>query len=287
MRSPIGATFILLKFWFIVVCRKYDEYQSFKNDRQNDRHSDEVRVLIKLNEMRNPNWTEEEIILALDLYFDMDFGQMNKTNERVIELSNLLNQLPFHSSGRDEKFRNPNGVAMRLNNFKTYDDQYEGVGLKGGGSFVQSVFEKFDKDRSELNRRALQIKSLVDIDELPDKLRTVSEDEVQESASEGKLIFRLHKVRERSGKLSRQKKEAVLKANGNLECEVCSFDFKIKYGDLGIGFCEVHHRKPLSELDGAVETTLDDLAIVCANCHRMLHRMEEMSISRLKAMLNS
>ena len=237
--------------------------------------------------MRNPNWTEEELILALDLYFEMDFGQMSKSNEQVIELSKLLNQLPFHSIGRDEKFRNPNGVAMRLNNFKTYDHRYEGLGLEGGGRFVQSVFEKFEHDRGELKRRATQIKSLVDIAELPEKLRTVNDDEVQESASEGKLIFRLHKVRERSGKLARQKKEVVLKANGNLECEVCSFDFEARYGDLGIGFCEVHHRKPLSELDGTVETTLEDLAVVCANCHRMLHRMEEMSISSLKAALSS
>lgn len=237
--------------------------------------------------MKNPNWTEEELILALDLYFEMDFGQMNKTNQRIIDLSNLLNRLPFHSIGRDEKFRNPNGVAMRLNNFKTYDDRYEGVGLKGGGRFVQSVFEKFENDRAELKRRATQIKSLVDIVELPDKLRTVSEDDVQEFASEGKLIPRLHMVRERSGKLTRQKKEAVLEVKGNLECEVCSFDFEAEYGDLGIGFCEVHHRKPLSELDGTVETTLEDLAVVCANCHRMLHRMEDMSISNLKAVLSS
>jgi 5-methylcytosine-specific restriction enzyme A len=45
------------------------------------------------------------------------------------------------------------------------------------------------------------------------------------------------------------------------------------YGtELGEGFIECHHRSPLSELDKPTKTTLDDLALVCSNCHSMLHR---------------
>jgi len=44
------------------------------------------------------------------------------------------------------------------------------------------------------------------------------------------------------------------------------------YGELGAGFAEVlHHLRPLAEMDGPVETMLDDPAVVCVNCHRMLH----------------
>ena len=38
---------------------------------------------------------------------------------------------------------------------------------------------------------------------------------------------------------------------------------------------EVHHLSPLGELDDQdpeTKTTLDQLALVCANCHRVLHR---------------
>jgi 5-methylcytosine-specific restriction protein A len=42
------------------------------------------------------------------------------------------------------------------------------------------------------------------------------------------------------------------------------------YGDLGAGFAECHHKLPLAA--GERRTLLSDLAIVCANCHRMLHR---------------
>ena len=67
------------------------------------------------------------------------------------------------------------------------------------------------------------------------------------------------------------------------------FDFQIVYGDLGKGFIEAHHRTPLSELKGEKTTKLDDLALVCSNCHRMLHKaINSMSIAdlRLKLKIN-
>lgn len=58
---------------------------------------------------------------------------------------------------------------------------------------------------------------------------------------------------------------------GRLECEVCGFDFATRYGDLGTGFIEAHHILPLAAA-GPATTRLADLALVCSNCHRMLHR---------------
>ncbi len=49
-------------------------------------------------------------------------------------------------------------------------------------------------------------------------------------------------------------------------------DFKAVYGELGNGFAECHHKNPLSLRDENKKTELSDLAIVCSNCHRMLHR---------------
>ena len=69
--------------------------------------------------MRNPKWHRDEIILALDLYYDLESGQMNSSNDKVIELSELLNKLPIHGyRPNQEKFRNPNGVNLKLGNFK-------------------------------------------------------------------------------------------------------------------------------------------------------------------------
>ena len=69
-------------------------------------------------DMRNPKWTEDEIVLALDLYFRSEFKDMEPTGTGVIELSQLLNVLPGQDRKANDKFRNANGVSMKLQNFK-------------------------------------------------------------------------------------------------------------------------------------------------------------------------
>lgn len=56
-------------------------------------------------------------------------------------------------------------------------------------------------------------------------------------------------------------------------CKVCGFDFKAKYGLRGEGYIEVHHLKPVSELGGRTQVNPEtDMTVLCANCHRMIHR---------------
>jgi 5-methylcytosine-specific restriction enzyme A len=107
------------------------------------------------------------------------------------------------------------------------------------------------------------------------------------TAREGRRQLLAHYRIERDRSLVEKKKDAVREATGGLACEVCNFDFRI-YKRLGEGFCEVHHLRPLSEEISTVETSLDDLAIVCANCHRMIHRTgHAMSLSSVRASLES
>ena len=57
-------------------------------------------------------------------------------------------------------------------------------------------------------------------------------------------------------------------------CECCGFDFCEAYGELGKEYIECHHIKPLAEFDKKGEKVgLEDLAALCANCHRMIHRL--------------
>lgn len=66
-----------------------------------------------------------------------------------------------------------------------------------------------------------------------------------------------------------------------LKCKVCDFDFKEMYGDWGNGFIEVHHLQPLSKNKGKeVETNPElDLTVLCANCHRMVHRKKGFTLT--------
>lgn len=73
------------------------------------------------------------------------------------------------------------------------------------------------------------------------------------------------------------------------KCAVCGFDFEKAYGDLGKGFIEVHHIKPLSSV--GTETAIDpkkDLVSLCSNCHRMIHRGGILNVDELRTiMMNS
>lgn len=86
-------------------------------------------------------------------------------------------------------------------------------------------------------------------------------------AAEGQQRLVLHLQRERSRSVvSAKKKQAT-----SLNCEVCGFSFARAYGDLAADYCEVHHLLPLSAIEQPTKTRMKDLAILCANCHRVVH----------------
>ncbi len=68
----------------------------------------------------------------------------------------------------------------------------------------------------------------------------------------------------------RAKSEALKRGKGRILCECCDFDFLKVYGTHGNTFIEGHHKIHLSA--GERITKISDIALVCSNCHRMLHR---------------
>lgn len=60
-------------------------------------------------------------------------------------------------------------------------------------------------------------------------------------------------------------------------CQACGFDYSLRYGKLGEGYIECHHEnvlseRPKSEWTEEVITNIQEVKILCANCHRMIHR---------------
>jgi hypothetical protein len=100
-------------------------------------------------------------------------------------------------------------------------------------------------------------------------------DEPPAGVVEGIMSVRLvkHRSRERALRAVKLADFAAKSTDGRLRCEVpgCSFDFEERYGELGRGFAQVHHLRPLAEAAGPVQTRLEELAVVCANCHAMIH----------------
>jgi 5-methylcytosine-specific restriction protein A len=113
-----------------------------------------------------------------------------------------------------------------------------------------------------------------------------ADDADEEEFPEGRVLYRLHRRRERNRELVRGAKAAALRRTGILACVVCDFDFREKYGPLGKGFIECHHVVPVSELPDGAATRLADVVVVCPNCHRMLHRKRPwLRVGDLKAIL--
>lgn len=63
------------------------------------------------------------------------------------------------------------------------------------------------------------------------------------------------------------------KALYGTKCQICGFDFAAFYGDVGDGYIEMHHLDELGlRVPSSQATSIDRVRVVCANCHRMLHR---------------
>lgn len=219
---------------------------------------------------KNPTWHRDELILALDLYFRTDLNRSSAQSPGIIELSSILNSLPIYSDRPDPgRFRNPNGVYMKLMNFRAIDPDYSGKGLQAGGKLEKIVWNEFASNKKYLSGIAEQIKNSIKI---PQPISEKYQDEEEFSFPEGRIMYRMHKQRERNQTLIRKIKEKALNVKGKLSCEVCGFAFEDKYGDLGQGYIECHHIIPLSDLEKSTYTKEPDLALVCSNCHKMLHR---------------
>jgi len=234
-----------------------------------------------------PNWTRDELILALDLYFRIDPTHLPEADPEITALSNLLRALPIHAGeDRDQTFRNTSSVSMKLSNFLHLDPKYPGEGLSAISKLDRVIWDEFSSNRERLEKVAAAIRhNYQAVASLAAQTSDVASSP-EEEFPEGRVLTRLHKVRERNAQLVKRKKEAVRAKTGKLACEACGFDFAEKYGKLGDGFAECHHTVPVSELDHENKTKLSDLAIVCSNCHSMLHRARPvLTVEALRAVV--
>lgn len=109
----------------------------------------------------------------------------------------------------------------------------------------------------------------------PDSILDEAEADIE--AREGRAVLRMHLRRERSRTLI----DAFKKQLKTFACEACGIDMETIYGSLGKGYIEAHHRRPVSQIRAGETTRLSDLAALCPNCHRMIHRNGLISVEEL------
>ncbi|MGX5623680.1 HNH endonuclease [Bacillus cereus] len=141
---------------------------------------------------------------------------------------------------------------------------FEGINISDALSLLQKEMENFNP--------------------IKDVLIRMSE---EEDFLEGKEKFRLHRYRERNNKLVNQAKERFIQVHGRLYCEACGMDFERIYGDRGRDFIEAHHRKPISEMKNNETNKIEDLAMLCSNCHSMIYRKPQVTVEELRVLIQS
>lgn len=149
----------------------------------------------------------------------------------------------------------------------------EAASFKGGEDLFESVFG------IDARRGVWRLRS--------DPLDPTNHDSVQDgadvfiSAAEGRATLRIHLRRERSRALI----NAFKAGPSDPVCEACGMSFSAVYGELGAGYIEAHHKVPVASLRDGDETALSDLAAVCANCHRVIHKSGLMAVEELALFL--
>lgn len=219
---------------------------------------------------RNPPWTRDELLVALDYYMSNPDDYFSPSGEGVLDLTAKISQVAkaLGLTGSDT-LRNANGVSMKLLNFRAHDPNHDTKGLSRGNKLEEVVWAEYADDPAALKK---VVASILDVTKAAaaDNAPVLPEDDLTE-AREGQLLTRLHRYRERNAAIVKRKKASYLKQHGHLCCEACGFNFRATYGERGDGFIECHHTKPVSELAAGETTKLADLVLLCANCHRMVH----------------
>jgi len=190
------------------------------------------------------------------------------SQERFDEIFEIIGIGNFKTRGNAswDNYLSFNGIIKQVQVFlKTKDSQ---ASLLDAHSFLFILGSQMKAYAFPLE----VIKNELDENAIPIKDEYISEEDDEVVFPEGKEKYVLHRKKERNSNLPKAVKEKRLKIDPKLCCEACGFSFVEKYGKDGEGFIEAHHIFPISQLTEKTEVTIDDIALVCSNCHRMLHR---------------
>lgn len=232
-----------------------------------------------------PDWTTDELIVALDYYMRVRDGEQKDSPAAIAEVSALLRSLPLFPDEirADPRFRNNSSVNLKVANFRALDPAYSGSGMSHGAASDARVWDEWHHRPDALKSVAAAISA----GRTNPEVEQPADDEEEFGAQEGRLLYRRHRARERDRSLVRKKKSQVLRLKGKLACEVCDFEPSAVFGPELSDLFDVHHVRPLSE-SGSTRTTLSDLALLCPTCHRAIHRQPEWTTpADLRASLRS
>ncbi|MDU9391860.1 HNH endonuclease [Pseudomonas sp. zfem002] len=191
----------------------------------------------------------------------------------------------IYSDGRNDE----GNLFALIENFKPFESA---VPFKIDGEYLEAIAVPRPKNYWRIAVRPITpevydaILSHATLKTVPvDATALYSEEDplIFESANEGNKLSYFGTRYER-----RKDLRAKAIAIHGLDCKACGFDFEKAYGEHAKGFIHVHHVVPISRFEGEKAVNpATDLVTLCANCHAMVHRKRDMTLSvdELKGML--
>lgn len=278
MVSYIGVT---SREWFVNLNDKYikqdDEINFWKkstSELKRIKPGDDFYFLVK-----NPkNIKGERQILGKAKYIRFELNNYEQAWRKYGSLNgcNTIEEFRLHMTRIYDNDSISEFGSIILDNFEVFDQGYKPseIGIKFANSIVAGKY----LDEKEDNI----IKGIIG----SNKFSNIIYDS-PESYLEGKESFVTHIKKERNPLVKQAVIEKFLINNERVYCEACGFDFYDKYGELGRDYIECHHTKPIHQMKRETETKLVDMALLCSNCHRMIHKKNPMlSLDELKGIIS-
>ncbi|WP_245687109.1 hypothetical protein [Streptacidiphilus griseoplanus] len=126
------------------------------------------RMGFRVISVRNPAWTWDEVVLACAVTVENDWKGIAAEDPRAVELSALLQLLPFHEpESRNEKFRNPNGVERKTYDLMSNHPDYQGKSTNCGATDLK-VIQAFIERPLDMAAAAQLIRAGIADDSLAD-----------------------------------------------------------------------------------------------------------------------
>lgn len=214
----------------------------------------------------NPNWNRDETILALEAFFALNGRNPSSKDPIIIALSDTLRALPYHGeAARKPTFRNPDGAAFKVQNLRS---RQTGKGLGNVSRMDREIWDEFGDKPTEVARLATLIRVGIASEVANPAPLSAEAEEVE--FYEGRLLTQKHMRRERSPAV----RKALLRQRegAGLQCDICSATHSKLPSELRPAAFEAHHVLPIATAGEGV-TKLADMALLCAVCHRLLHRL--------------
>ena len=162
-----------------------------------------------------------------------------------------------------------------------YQEFLEAVGNRGtDGEYLEPIPDSKKTNYWRYGAREISeetydnILSLAQIGSYTPKLPSIQGELESEGPVEGGRKQRYSSYYERNPYYRKR----ALEIHG-LSCMVCDFNFGDTFGVHGAGFCHVHHNKPLAETGPTKIDPKNDMSVLCPNCHAMLHRKRDTTLS--------